>query len=463
MNMNGRKNWLAKAFTVALFLAVAALLLSLVSRTEGDKRKRDEKKPSIILMSIDTLRADHLRCYGYNRDTSPSIDRFAGESVLFENAITQGAKTASAHMSIFTGVTPMAHGVGNITNEGDYRALPETFATLPEVLKINGYLTVGFTGGGNVAGYLGFERGFDLYSKDIIKWHGLYRDAESLENIRQWIQKSKQEEKPLFLFLHHYLCHEPYLKGPNRMRLRFLQEQAEGLPTEPNDIGPSREYAARRNKFWEKVDLKNPRHREHIVALYDGGVLYADYVFEKVIRILKEEAIYDDSLILLVSDHGEEFSEHGGRSHGQLFVESIHVPLIIRLPHGEHAGKRVVNSVRTMDLMPTLLDIAGIESKRHMQGISFLPLLAERGKYAPELFSYSDDSEHIRYQKGTIVYIEQPLKPDDEWLCDYSSDPAEQANLAGLKPKDLQRMKDAAKGLMKADRKLREESEKLIQ
>jgi arylsulfatase A-like enzyme len=327
-------------------------------------------------------------------------------------------------MSIFTGVTPMAHGVSNITNEGDYRALPETFATLPEVLKENGYLTVGFTGGGNVAGYLGFERGFDLYSKDIIKWHGLYHDAESLDSIRQWIQKSRQEKKPLFLFLHHYLCHEPYLKGPDRMRLSFLEEPAEGLPTEPNDIGPSRDYAARRKKFWEKVDLKNPSHRQHVVALYDGGVLYA---------------------------------EHGGRSHGQLFVESIHVPLIIRLPHGEHAGKRLVNSVRTMDLMPTLLDIAGIEPKRHIQGISFLPLLAERGKYAPELFSYSDDSEHIRYQKGTIVYIEQPLKPDDEWLCDYSSDPAEQANLAGLKPKELQRMQDAAKGLMKADRKLGEE------
>ena len=277
-------------------------------------------KPNIIIVSIDTLRADHLSCYGYLRQTSPYIDEFVKDAVLFENAISQSPKTASSHMSLFTALTPDVHGVSNINEDGSMdKRLDDEIVTLAQVLKEKGYLTVGFHGGGQMSASLGFDKGFDLYSSNPIMHQDSYYQFEELKGIRQWISRSKKKRKPLFLFLHHYICHDPYLAAPKEFRLRFLDNPVAGLPLDPEEIWDKDPGLWSKN-FWRNVDMSKAEHNSHIVSLYDGEVYYSDYLFGKVIDILKEEKYYNNSMIILLSDHGEEFYEHKDIGHGKLFI-----------------------------------------------------------------------------------------------------------------------------------------------
>ncbi|HOO77034.1 MAG TPA: tetratricopeptide repeat protein [bacterium] len=372
-------------------------------------------RPPIILFSIDTLRADHLGCYGYSRKTSPFIDEFAREAVLFANAYSQAPITAPAHMSIFTALAPPVHGVNNISPEGVKHVLNEKITTMPQILRANGYITAGLHGRGQIAGEMGFARGFDEYSPAFNAWENSGALPERLGTItgriREWIQESRNNERPLFLFLHHYLCHDPYVKGPREFRARFLQGEAQSRA--PGGVPDA-------DEFWKNVDLNDPRQRELIVSLYDGGVYYSDYVFKQVIDTLKTNNLYDDSLIVLLSDHGEEFNEHGGKTHGRLWIEHVHVPLIVKFPKGRFAGSVVADPIRTMDVMPTVLDLLRIPVAEAIQGTSFLPLLTKRGNYSPLIVTYKTKSHHevienysVRIFKDGYVFIDHDVALDD--------------------------------------------------
>lgn len=429
-------------------------------------------KTNIVLISIDTLRADHLGCYGYSRETSSHIDAFAKEAVQFQNAITQAPVTATAHMSIFTALTPMVHRVRNHLKDGSYYQLSKEILTLPEILKKNDYITAGFVGGGNISGNLGFDRGFDSYISDI-KWEAVYNEPEQLDRIRHWIKLSAQKDRPLFLFLHNYLCHDPYISAPKEFRLRFLDEPVDGLPLGPDDIeaGKSSEingkgiwenvdlrnpnhmtgFIQKREKFWKNVDLSKPEHRRHIVSLYDGCVSYADYVFGQTINLLKEENIFENSIIILLSDHGEEFYEHQTRLHKHLFIETMHVPLIIRFPNGKFGGVIVKDYVRTMDLMPTILEFLGIETHHFIQGVSFLPSLTHQGKYDPVMLGYDEDISSMRFQNKDFVYTNIRTPEGNEWLFDIATDPNELNNLADSRHRILVEMRKMSEDLRNRD------------
>lgn len=409
-----------------------------------------ERRPHIILMSIDTLRADHLGCYGYERDTSDSIDRFAGEAVLFERAISQAPYTAAAHMSLFTGFTPAVHGVFNYDGIGPPTALAPGIRTLAEILTEHGYRSIGIHGGANVSDTLGFGRGFERYVQGR-RWFDLRKGGRALEPVRKELRDSKRDGVPLFLFLHHYLCHDPYVQVPNHDRFRYLPEPVEGLPVEWEDTLVDGKMSPKR--FWRDVDLDDPRHLDHVVSLYDGCIHYSDFIFGRVEAMLREEQLYEDAFVILVSDHGDEFNEHGGHGHWKLFDETLHVPLIVKFPGGLHAAKRIARPVRSFDLMPTLLEVLGIEAPDPMQAVSLMPLLTGSGDYDPLIVSNARQRPDIatRFQRGGWTYSDQQFRGCFEWLFETRRDLAEQDNLAPYRPRLLEALRAMTASLRTAD------------
>jgi hypothetical protein len=213
-------------------------------------------------------------------------------------------------MSIFTGLLPAVHRTSNI-NEGAPQGLDPSITTFTELLREAGYYTAGFHGGGNVDASLGFDRGFDFYSQDYVSynWMGAYHDPADLGAIRSWLRVARDRGKPLFLFLHHYVCHSPYVSAPDAIRDRFIEGRAvDGLARGAGDEEKRRMIAlldrrsggkAKRillsgmfrethSRFWNGVDLARPDHRGHIEALYDAQVAYSDWLFGRVRRILSE-------------------------------------------------------------------------------------------------------------------------------------------------------------------------------
>ncbi len=291
-------------------IGVPGLIFACLGGAIGGKISGEEvfnRKPNIVIFSIDTLRADHLGCYGYGKDTSPHIDKFVKDAVFFKNAYSQSPLTTPSHMTLFTALSPPVHGINNICPEGLCHRLDKKIIIITELLKEQGYINVGIHGGGQVDGKIGFERGFDEYDKKFERWENL-SGKDSLEGLKKiidciggWLDTSQDQGEPLFLFLHHYLCHDPYVKGPSEFRDHFVGKNTENLALNIRDKRNS-------SDFWSGVDLNNPLHRRYIVSLYDGGVYYSDYVFGRLMDELKNKGIYDDSLIILLSDHGEEFN-----------------------------------------------------------------------------------------------------------------------------------------------------------
>ncbi|HUT76277.1 MAG TPA: sulfatase, partial [Polyangia bacterium] len=456
----------------AFMALVPTLLVASLAASCGEPKAAEPPRPelpNVVLISIDTLRADRLGAWGYSRGTTPELDAFAREAVRFPNAIAQAPTTTPAHMSIFTGLLPAVHRMSNIHEDGP-QSLDPSVTTFTELLRQAGYYTAGFHGGGNVDGSLGFERGFDFYSQDYISynWMGAYHDPADLDAIRAWLRIARDRGKPLFLFLHHYVCHSPYVSAPDAFRDRFLDGRAvEGLSRGTGDDQKRRmiEMLDRRtggqakrllhfrlfsethDRFWKGVDLSRPDHRGHIEALYDAQVAYSDWLFGRVRKLLAEEGAYDDSLIVVLSDHGEEFGEHGGREHRQLFVETLHVPLLIRFPDGTGPrGSTVDRMVRTMDVMPTVFDTLKMPMEIPHQGVSFLPLVRGQGSYAPPLVSYADrDFNRLRLVRDGLIFTNQHTGSIEEWLFNAEKDPAEQKNLAGERPTDLAQMRNLGK------------------
>ena len=414
-----------------------------------------EGKPPIVFISIDTLRADHLHCYGYERETSPHLDAFAADSVLFERAISQAAVTAPAHMSLFTGLTPSVHRVFNHrTDGGENTVLAPDIKTLAEMLRDNGYATYGFTGGGNVASGLGFDRGFDKYTMKTVPWYEFRTAKAPLAEVDEAIEAVAAEGKPLFLFLHHYACHSPYVSAPEEDLLRFLPEPVEGLPVSKDDVDDRPKGMSPKQRFWRDVDLSDPEHLNHIVSLYDGGVYYSDFVFSRMIEMLRRHDLYDDAIIVVTSDHGEEFFEHGSKLHWKLFLHTLHVPFIIKFPGGKFANRRVAETIRSFDVMPTLLEAAGIELPTALQATSLAPLLADQA-YDPIILSYANQEPiAIRFQEDKYAYSNQRSAGREEWLFDLESDPGEQRDLAQRNQGLLVSKRARAVELLEADQSL---------
>ena len=374
----------------------AALLLSLLlslaacSRSGGGTADVPKGTP-VILISIDTLRADHLPAYGYKGVETPALDALRRDGVLYERAYSTTPLTFPSHTTLLTGVLPAVHGVRD--NVG-YKLDPGKVERgelpyLPEILKKAGYATGGAVSAYVLQGKTGLSTGFDFY-EDGIEFRtgtglgGLQRPGgETLRLSRDWLTSVK--DKPFFFFFHIYEPHTPY------------------APPEP--------YASR-------YPLK-----------YDGEIATADHIVGDLIAELKTLGVYDKALVVLLSDHGEGLNDHGEEEHGVLlYDEAIHVPLILKLPKSQQAGGTTARPVQLLDVAPTVLGLLGLGVPKPMPGLSLLaqnvpPRRIYSETFYPrlhfgwsELFSLVDEKDH---------YIEGP----DPELYDRQKDPRERDNV----------------------------------
>jgi len=287
---------------------------------------------NLVLISLDTLRADHVGTYGYDRPTTPAIDRLAQRSVVFERAISQSSWTRPAHMSIMTGLYPSEHGV--LPLSGRHR-LADGVPTLASVLRDNGYRTVAFTGGLNVAAVFGFDQGFDLY-----RANGRHV-RDNLEEVRWWLDRN--EATKFFLFLHGYEPHGPYIGDP-------MDRAAFDLDARP----PQKSFPRICKRGGPRKAMRA------FVDEYDAAIRRGDRYVGKFLAELEARGLMEKTVIVFTSDHGEEFLDHGGCFHLKaLHRELLHVPLMITAPGAE--PRRVKDLVpASISIAPTLLELAGI-------------------------------------------------------------------------------------------------------
>ncbi|MGD2295350.1 MAG: sulfatase [Candidatus Aminicenantes bacterium] len=354
---------------------------SLILTTEGDSRhqaywlnpvvySRDQGTRKVILVSIDTLRADHLGCYGYERPTSPNLDRLAEDSTIFLNTFVSSPWTLPSHVSMLTGL----HGLNHQVYHGDDRMDPGIM-TLAESLKAAGFGTAALTGGGFVSSSYGFSKGFETYNDGV---GDFFREdsAEFLFRLTEgWLERNW--DKDFFLFLHTYQTHNPYA-CPDPFKTMFVEENAR----------------------WQNIDLMNflggyagvfdplsQSERENIVALYDGEIRYTDErLIGALVTKLKDLGIYDQTFLIITSDHGEEFFDHGGWMHGHsLYNESLKVPLVMKFPSSSYRSNTVHAMVNLVDVMPTILDYWRLNtSNLPLDGQSLIPVLEGKdGKDRP--------------------------------------------------------------------------------
>jgi arylsulfatase A-like enzyme/Flp pilus assembly protein TadD len=371
---------------LALPLALAAC-----SRSKESGGPVDVPKGTpVVVISIDTLRADHLPAYGYKGVATPAIDALRKEGILYERAYAVTPLTLPSHTTILTGVLPAAHGVrDNVGYKLDpARVQKGEVPYLPRLLKTAGYATGGAISAYVLQGKTGLSTGFDFYEDDVEfrtdqGLGGLMRDGgRTLDVSRDWLRSVK--DKPFFFFFHIYEPHFPY--------------------------APPAEF--------DRYPVK-----------YDGDIAHADKIVGDLIQELKDQGIYDEALVVLLSDHGEGLGDHGEEEHGVfLYNEAIHVPLIVKLPEGQRAGSTVARPVELADLAPTVLGLLGLDVPKAMPGVSLLaenvpPRRIYSETFYPrlhfgwnELFSLIDENHH---------YIEGP----DPELYDRKQDPAERNNV----------------------------------
>lgn len=429
---------------IIVFFCLAAIFLVLKNKDTKFKR------PHIIIIAFDALRADHLSCYGYPKKTTPNIDNFSKEAVLFENAVAPAPATAQSFMSLFTALRPGVHKIFNYDGLV-YRQLAKAIPTLPEVLKNKGYFTAGFSDTVNLSRKMGFNRGFDVYEKRS----NFELLDERLTQIQGVIKKSKQENKPLFLFIHTFINHAPYVNIPVKFSASFLAERVKGLPVYSADVLPNKD-AKKNTLFFDRFNFSDPHYLKHLIGLYDSAVFYNDYIFGELKKLLEAEGLYDNSILIVLADHGEEFFDHGGNDHGHLFVECLHVPLLIKFPLKLYSGMIITQHARTMDILPTLLDFLSIPLQFSIQGESFLPLLRKSGVYNPLIISQGQRGISMRFIKDGYVYSNKHEPIGTEFLFDFKKDPAEKCNLVDLKPDLVEKMRTIAYQISEEDKKLAE-------
>lgn len=355
---------------------------------------------NIILFTIDTLRADHLECYGYDKVKTPHINRLANEGILFEHNIVQVPLTLPSHSSILTGTYPLYHGVRD--NGGFY--LDESHHTLAESLKNKGYATGAFVAAFVLDSRWGLDQGFDYYydNFDLTKYKKVSLDSvqrrgdEVLAEVYKWVENQAQQK--FFAWIHLYDPHTPY------------------DPPEPYKT----EYRGRQ------------------FGLYDGEIAYVDQLMGEFRDFMEEKNLFEKTLIIFTGDHGESLGEHKESAHGFFIYDSdIRVPLIIRFPEGKYAGHVVSNQVKSIDIMPTVLHLLDEEIPESVQGKSLLSLIVE-DEAQDERSAYSETywpryhygwSELKSLRKGRYKFIDAP-QPE---LYDILEDPGEVNNLVNKK------------------------------
>ncbi|MDP3901020.1 MAG: sulfatase [bacterium] len=469
------KNVWARAYIVAVSSAAIVFLVPALFFYGSDvisflKAPFQPRPRNIIMISVDTLRADHLGAYGYSQDTSPNLDRFAENAFVFEQAISQAKFTFSSHASLLTSQYPLSTGVVNLESQ-----LPQSKTTLPEVLQQNGYATAAFVGAGEMSFSFGLAQGFETY----VDQRGTSLST-TIPLAEEWLNEHK--DKKFFLYVQGFDVHPPYEEKANKQFQNVFDLDYAGVLSDharfsfglipklapdakvllPGGIAYRSPYAAGNASASKipilgnirKIDGKpflilenetiplTQRDLDHIAAHYDDGVLAADKLIEGFLEKLKRLGLYDNSVIIVFSGHGEELGDAMARSvqntdlytRGALGEELVHVPLLIQYPG--LAPSRVSPQVQLIDLFPTILDFLNIplaDSVREgIWGQSFFPLMLGTANAPVNAHTFGGGNREI-FVRST----EWKLVTNDRVsfnLYDLRNDPAESVNVAEQYP-----------------------------
>jgi len=455
----GRRTPVAPRRSSPLALAAMAVVLvvAAVGATRGPRGRETGDGPSgtakgthpnVLLVVIDTLRADHLGCYGYARPTSPTIDAFAAHGTLFANAYALSSWTKPSTASLVTGRSPTEHQT--LSEEA---RLPDTEVTIAERLRTAGYRTALLSGNPWVTPEYGFDQGVDdffsayderfarvtllmqalrriqdlsggrlrLYNR--VKYLVLgelsttARDTILVDEALHWLAAPPRQ--PFFLYVHMMSPHHPY--DPPPPFDRFVPDRAHA---------PVKNYPRKSYRFFEGGDALPPDALADMVARYDGDVLYADTELGRLLAGLDRLGLATTTAVLVTADHGEEFFEHGNWGHGQsVYNELIRVPLLLRLPDGGGAGRRVTTPVSHADVVPTLLAIAGAPPAPALVGRSLLDdgSREPRDAVSELLYRYGESRALVRESEKLVVTKQGERHADDRF--DLAADPGEQRAL----------------------------------
>ncbi len=403
-----------------IILFICLILLSLKEDLAASNNY-NMKHGNVLVVCIDSLCADHLGCYGYERDTSTCIDGVARSGILFKNAISQAPWTKPSVASLFTSMYMSVHNVWYSYKDTENFAisckLSSDIVTLAEILKIHGYETAALGQKFHLRKEFGFKQGFNVLNMRLGKSANITKTAIS------WLNNKRPDK--FFMYIHYDDAHFPYAP--------------------PDDFKMYDTYKSNANVTGEnckpirKGEIKlNEEDVNHIVALYDGEIKSVDKKIETLLSQLDQMGYGDNTLVIIFSDHGDEFMEHGGVGHGHtLYDELIHIPLIMK---GPTIPKNIKSDglVQIIDVAPTILDILDLDPHREMEGKSLIPLIFEAkevNNYAyseQKGYNNEDFSRAIRTKKWKLI---RNFSKKQNLLFDLEKDPGELVNVKDQYPK----------------------------
>jgi arylsulfatase A-like enzyme len=402
----------------------------------GEKSSHDQKM-NVLLLTLDTLRADHLGCYGYAKNTSPALDTLASSSIVFDQAIAQSAITPVSHASIMTGLNPYNHNLRSLHGGVNYR-LPESRLTLAEIMGANGYETGGFVSAFPVTEHYGLHQGFETWGeafqkkddKKILSKTGVVNtgtaqracDATTKKAVA-WLRQ--HAENPFFAWIHYFDVHDPIILPPDEYLKRFYPESR------------------------DKPDI--------LRAVYDAEIAFMDDQIERLLEELEALGIRENTLLAILSDHGEGLGDHDWWGHSILYQEQIRLVFILSIP-GRTDGTRVSSLVRSIDLVPTLIELLGlnIPEETGFDGKSLLEIIDEspgqpRIAYSEsinDLTAYydsqlQDDSLYaVSDGRWKLILYREKSRDKELELFDLQADPHELNNLSEKHPEVTSRLRN---------------------
>lgn len=424
-------------------------LLGLVALSGCSAGESPATAPNVLLISIDSLRADHLGAYGYGRATSPAIDGLAAEGVLFERTTSSTSWTLPSHASLFTGLPIAGHGCHSKRTKLRPAAL-----TLAERLQSAGYRTAGFWSGPYLHPVFGLGQGFEEYVNCASFGYfeepapGAQRKAnqQSHEDITNpkltrevlgWLDKRQAEadQRPFFLFVHMWDVHYDF------------------FPPAPYDVMFTGDYAGSadgttmRKLPGQELDAAD---KEHTRALYDGEIAWTDLHVARILERLESQGLKENTLVILTADHGEEFWERGNFGHRKnLFEESVHIPLVLRYPPSVPAGLRVQSPTSIVDVLPTVLEVLGLEASWDAEGLegrSLVPAWMGQAE-VPERWIFAElqrprpGDSRVALRRGHWKLLFASESQELLGLWNLESDAAELHNLLGERTAELDELR----------------------
>jgi arylsulfatase A-like enzyme len=377
------------------------------------------RAPNVVVVSLDTLRKDRVSVYGSGRRTTPRIDDWARRrATIFETAVASAPWTLPSHASIFTGLDALRHGV----NHG--YPVPRSLDVMAELFRRAGYSTVGVTGGAYVGPEYGFDRGFDSYYS-----HPAAVDGREMEKgVDRCLRFLDQAQEPFFLFFHTYAVHAYSL---HRLPALYTYRAEDAR----SDNGFQVRFRLVSAAPGAEGRLAGPADFAAAADLYDASVAYADEQLGRLLRELESRSLGHRTIVVVTSDHGEALGEKGLAAHAYLYDFNLLVPLLVAAPDGRGAGRRVAAQVRSIDILPTVLELAGLPPRPRIDGSSLVTLMEGRPEKGDrEALSYAASTNFglaLRSANVKYVFNNTAWRPacGDEQLFDLAEDPDEERSL----------------------------------